>query len=108
MRVLKVGAYAKRFQFLQQEHDEVCERIDALDRLFKQHDCRSSEMLLDKAAKTERSLDAWFLMDGALLCPLPFSTLPLEMTFSNVNRLGQYLGGLPPVSGRLMYFQQSA
>lgn len=60
----QVGAYAKRFRFLQLEHEEVSERLTMLERLFKQHDCTSSEELLDTAAKAEQDLDRWFQMEG--------------------------------------------
>ncbi|BDA41836.1 DNA repair protein RecN [Coccomyxa sp. Obi] len=60
----KVAEYAKRFHFLQLEHDEVSQRLAMLDRLFKQHDCSSSDALLGLAAKAEADLDRWFQMEG--------------------------------------------
>lgn len=65
--VLQVGDYAKRFRFLQLEHDEVCQRLAVLDRLFKQHDCTSSDALLEAAATAEADLDRWFQMEGSLV-----------------------------------------
>ncbi|EIE25588.1 P-loop containing nucleoside triphosphate hydrolase protein [Coccomyxa subellipsoidea C-169] len=60
----KVGDYAMRFRFLQLEHNEVSQRLAVLDRLFKQHDCSSSDALLEVAAKAEADLDRWFQMEG--------------------------------------------
>ncbi|CAL8460865.1 g396 [Coccomyxa elongata] len=60
----KVAQYAQRFRFLQLEHDEVSQRLEMLDRLFKQHDCSSSDALLEVAAKAEADLDRWFQLEG--------------------------------------------
>lgn len=59
-----MAQYAQRFRFLQLEHDEVSQRLAMLDRLFKQHDCTSSDALLEVAAKAEADLDRWFQMEG--------------------------------------------
>ncbi|KAK9819715.1 hypothetical protein WJX72_001582 [[Myrmecia] bisecta] len=60
----KVSQYAEQFRFLQLEHDQVAERLEDLERLFKQYDCSTSDELLAAAEQAERDLDQWFQMEG--------------------------------------------
>jgi hypothetical protein len=82
----QVGEYAKRFRFLQLEHDEVSQCLAVLDRLFKQNDCSSSDALLEIVTKAEADLDRWFQMEGAIPHHTPvlralFMTLALAWGF---------------------------
>ena len=61
---LQAGAYARRWRYLQQEHDEVAERLQQLELLLRQFDCTSADELLECSAQAEADLDAWFAMEG--------------------------------------------
>ncbi|KAA6423340.1 MAG: hypothetical protein FRX49_06792 [Trebouxia sp. A1-2] len=60
----KVGAYARKHRYLQQEHDEALQRLQMVERLLKQFDCSSSQELLTAVAEAEADLDMWYQMEG--------------------------------------------
>lgn len=62
---MQVASYARRYRYSPAEQAEVSERLQAVTRLLKQHDCIDSVQLLAAAADAEASLDTWFRMEGA-------------------------------------------
>ncbi|KAL0049069.1 hypothetical protein WJX82_005500 [Trebouxia sp. C0006] len=60
----KVGAYARKHRYLQQEHDEAQQRLHHVERLLKQFDFSSSQELLTAVAEAEADLDMWYQMEG--------------------------------------------
>lgn len=60
----KVTAYARKYQYLQQEHDEVAKRLSAVERILKQYDCSTSGELLAEAAQAEADLDRFYQSEG--------------------------------------------
>ncbi|KAL0026315.1 hypothetical protein WJX77_010508 [Trebouxia sp. C0004] len=60
----KVGAYARKHRYLQQEHDEALQRLQMVERLLKQFDCSSSHELLTAVAEAEADVDMWYQMEG--------------------------------------------
>ena len=61
----QVGSYARRYRYSPAEQAEVSDRLQAVTRLLKQHDCADSGQLLDAAARAEASLETWFHAEGA-------------------------------------------
>lgn len=62
--MLQVGAYARKYRYLQQDHDEASHRLLVIERLLKQYDCSTSEELLTGVAEAEADLDKWYQMEG--------------------------------------------
>lgn len=67
----QVGSYARHYRYSPAEQAEVSDRLQAVTRLLKQHDCADSGQLLDAAARAEASLETWFHAEGAA----PYSSL---------------------------------
>ena len=64
---MQVTAYARKYRYLQQEHDEVAERLTAVERILKQYDCSTSGELLAEAAQAEADLDRFYQSEGKVL-----------------------------------------
>lgn len=62
--MLQVGAYARKYRYLQQDHDDASHRLHAVERLLKQYDCSTSTELLTGVAEAEADLDKWYQMEG--------------------------------------------
>lgn len=62
--LLQVGAYARKFRYLQHDHDEASQRLHAVERLLRQYDCSTSLELLTGVAEAEADLDKWYQMEG--------------------------------------------
>ena len=60
----QVTAYARKYRYLQQEHDEVAKRLSAVERILKQYDCSTSGELLAEAAQAEADLDRFYQSEG--------------------------------------------
>jgi hypothetical protein len=63
----QVGSYARHYRYSPAEQADVSDRLQAVTRLLKQHDCADSGQLLDAAARAEASLETWFHAEGAAL-----------------------------------------
>ncbi|KAL3146260.1 hypothetical protein ABBQ32_002962 [Trebouxia sp. C0010 RCD-2024] len=60
----KVGVYARKHRYLQQEHDDAAQRLHVVERLLKQYACTTSTELLTAVAEAEVDLDKWYQMEG--------------------------------------------
>ena len=59
-----MGAYARKYRYLQQDHDNASDRLHLVERLLKQYDCTTSTELLAGVAEAEADLDRWFQLEG--------------------------------------------
>ena len=61
----QVGSYARHYRYSPAEQAEASDRLQAVTRLLKQHDCADSGQLLDAAVRAEASLETWYHAEGA-------------------------------------------
>lgn len=59
-----MGAYARKYRYLQEDHDEASDRLHVVERLLKQYDSTTSTELLTAVAEAEADLDRWYQMEG--------------------------------------------
>lgn len=59
-----MGAYARKYRYLQQDHDVASDRLHVVERLLKQYDCSTSTELLTGVAEAEADLDRWYQLEG--------------------------------------------
>lgn len=72
---MQVGAYARKYRYLQQDHDEASGRLQAVERLLRQYDCATSRELLAAVAEAEADLDTWYQLEGQTKHTLPLADL---------------------------------
>eukprot|EP00884_Botryococcus_braunii_P022424 jgi/Botrbrau1/8866/Bobra.50_2s0023.2 len=59
-----VGTYARRNRWQQEEYEETTDRLQSLERLFKQWECGTSEELLALSSAAQASLQHWAALQG--------------------------------------------
>lgn len=62
-----MASYARRYRYSEADQADISERLQAVMRLCRQHDCTDTEQLIAAANEAEASLDTWFLMEGERL-----------------------------------------